>query len=130
MVIPSNDGFFGNDSGTAIEVLDTAGNFSFAGPIELSLTQAWDAGTEFNDGLGAAFSATPGTASDESNPIALHGGFGNFNNTNTADGTTINFANASASPALRISIAAVPEPSSLSLLCGVGLCSLVQRRRR
>lgn len=130
MIIPSNDGFFGNDLGTAIEVLDADGNFSFAGPIELTFAQAWDAGTELNDGLGAAFSANGGTSTDESNAIALHEGFGIFNDTNTADGSTINFGNASASPAFRISVTAVPEPSSLMLLGGFGVLGMIKRRRK
>jgi hypothetical protein len=131
MIIPSNDGFFGNDSGTAIEVLDADGNFSFSGPIELTFAQAWDAGTEVNDGLGAAFSATGGTSTDETNGIiALHEGFANFDNTDTADGSTINFGNASNSPVLRISVTAVPEPTSLVLLSGLGILGMIKRRRR
>lgn len=62
MIIPSNDGFFGNDSGTEFEVLDASGNFNFAGPIELTLNQLWDGGTELNNGLGAAFSMTGGSS--------------------------------------------------------------------
>ena len=129
MVIPSNDGFFGNDSGTAFEVLDAAGNFNFSGPIELTLAQLWDGGTELNNGLGAAFSATGGTATDTTDPIALHGGLDNFDGTNTADGTTINFANASASPVLRISISAVPEPGSMIALVALGGIVIARRRR-
>lgn len=130
MVIPSNDGFFGNDNGLGIEVLDSMGNFSFAGPIELSLAQLWDSGTELNNGLGAPFSAVGGTSTDESNAIALHGGLANFDGTSTADGTVINFANASASPVLRISITAVPEPGSISVLALLGGLVFARRRRK
>ena len=129
MIIPSNDGFFGNDSGTGIEVLDAGGNFNFAGPIELTLAQLWDAGTEANDGLGAAFSATGGTATDQTNAISLHGSLSHFDGTDTADGTTINFGNASGSPVLRINITAVPEPGSIAVLGLMGTL-LVTRRRR
>lgn len=130
MIIPSNDGFFGNDSGTQFEVLDAGGNFSFGTPVELTLSQLWDSGTELNDGLGAAFSATGGTDTSEANAIALHAGLDNFNGTDTADGTTIDFANASANPVLRISITSVPEPGSASVLLALGAMALLNRRRR
>ena len=129
MVIPSNDGFFGNDSGTAIEVLDASGNFSFAGPLDIGLANLWDSGTELNDGQGAAFSANGGTSTDTTDPIALHAGLDNFDGTSTAAGTTINFTNASGSPVLRLSVTAVPEPGSLALLGLAGTIGLLRRRR-
>ena len=130
MIIPSNDGFFGNDDGMGIQILDAMGDFSFAGPIELSLAELWDAGTELNDGLGAAFSATGGTATDEAMSIALHGGLNNFDGTGTAAGTTIDFGNASGSPVLRINVTAVPEPGSLVFIGLVGCVGMIRRNRR
>ena len=127
MIIPSNDGFFGNDAG--IEVLDASGNFNFGGPIELSLADLWDSGTELNDGLGAPFSTTGGTSTDEANAIALHGGLDNLDGTGTPDGTVINFANASASPVLRITVSAIPEPGSLTFIGVLGCVGLLRRRR-
>jgi len=129
MLIPSNDGFFGNDSGIAIEVLDGSGAFSFAGPIDFTLDQLWDAGTELNNGLGAAFSGNGGTDTTEANNIALHAGLNNFDGTTTADGSTINFANASASPVFRLTVTAVPEPSSLAVLGLLSTVGLIRRKR-
>lgn len=129
MIIPSNDGFFGNDGGMDIEVLDGSGNFSFAGPIDFTFADLWDAGTELNDAQGAAFSANGGTSTTESNPIAIHGGLGNFDGTDTASGSTINIANATASPVFRVTIRAVPEPSSLAIVGLFGLVGLVRRRQ-
>lgn len=130
MIIPSNDGFFGNDNGMGIEVLDSMGNFSFTGPIEFSLSDLYDAGTELNDGLGAPFSANGGTSTDESMDIALHGGLDNFDGTDTAAGTTINFANASSSPVLRLTVSAVPEPGCLAFVSLLGAVGLIRRNRR
>ncbi len=130
MLIPSNDGFFGNDDPMAIEVFGSNGVFSFAGPIELSLDQLWDAGSELNNGLGAAFSAVGGMSMEEMNLIALHGGLQNFDGTPTAAGTNINFNNASSNPVLRINISSVPEPSSLLFAGLLSGCGLLRRTKR
>ena len=130
MAIPSNDGFFGNDDGMGIEVLDAGGNFVFGSPLEFTFAQLWDAGTELNNGLGAAFSATGGTATDTADAIALHAGLDNFDGTNTAAGSTINFANANGSSALRLTLAAVPEPNSMFVVGLLGMVGLVRRSRR
>ena len=130
MVIPSNDGFFGNDDAMGIEVLDVNGNFVFGSPIELTFAQLWDSGTELNDGLGAPFSTNGGTSTDTDEAIALHAGLDIFDGTGTADGTTINFSNAADSPAFRISLTAVPEPSSLAVVGLLGMVGLVRRNRR
>jgi hypothetical protein len=130
MIIPSNDGFFGNAESTGIEVFDTAGQFSFTGPLTLSLGALWDAGTELNDGLGAPFSGNGGSGTPEANPIALHDGLANFDGTGTAAGTTINFGNASSSPVFRLNIVAVPEPSGIALCGLLGVFGLMRRTKR
>ncbi|MFK7769828.1 MAG: spondin domain-containing protein [Mariniblastus sp.] len=130
MVIPSNDGFFGNDDAMGIEVLDAGGNFVFGSPLEFTFAELWDSGTELNDGQGAAFSANGGTSTDTTDAIALHAGLGNFDGTGTAAGTTINFGNASASPAFRLTIAAVPEPNSLVVVGLLGMVGLARRNRK
>lgn len=129
MIIPSNDGFFGNGDQMGIEVFDTSGQFVFTGPLTLGLDALWDAGTELNDGLGAAFSTTPGIDTPEANPIGLHSGLANFDGTGTAAGTTINYGNAVDFPVLRINIALVPEPGSV-VACGIFVAGSVMRRRK
>ena len=62
MIIPSNDSFFGNDSGQAYQLLDSSGNFSGNFVLEFSLADLWDAGTEVKRWQGAAFSANGGTS--------------------------------------------------------------------
>lgn len=130
MIIPSNDSFFGNDNAMQFELLDASGVYNGDFTIELSLADLWDAGTEVNDGLGAPFSTNGGMSSDEGGVVTLGPDLSNFDGTDTAAGTTINFASASSSPVFRLSVSAVPEPSSVMLLgcCAVGL--VLRRRNR
>ena len=108
----------------------SAGQFSFTGPLTLSLGALWDAGTELNDGLGAPFSGNGGTDTPEANPIALHAGLANFDGTGTAAGSTINFDNASSSPVLRLNVVAIPEPSGIALCGLLGVFGLIRRSKR
>ncbi len=128
MLLPTNDGFFANDNPTGIEVLDASGDFSFGGPITLSFAQLWDSGSELNDGLGAPFSALGGTSTDTNENITLHTGLAAFNGTATGAGTTVDTANLS-DPIFRITVTAVPEPSSLALIV-LGVGGVATRRRR
>ncbi len=131
MVVPSNDAFFGNDDPMQQMVFHADG--SFAGPlvIEIRGGQVYDAGTEVNDGMGAAFSTLGGTDSDEGGTVAVHPGLGLFVGTMTADGTTIGSAIDASELVARITIAQVPEPATGALfvlgLLGIGL--LTTRRR-
>ena len=130
MVIPSNDGFIGNDDPQAIRLFDNAGNF--LGPVSFTLNGAniWDAGTEVNNPFGgAAFSANGGVSLSESLLVRLHPGLNDFLGTNTAAGTTLGSALNSGTPLFRISISSVPEPGSLVLLF-VGALAVLLRRRR
>ena len=125
MIIPTNDSFFANGNPLAVELLDASGTFTGDQVLEFSLADLWDAGTEENDTLGAPFSVNGGLASTDTvrGVVALGPDLSNVNGLETPAGTTINFDNASTSPVLRISIsaAAVPEPSSASVL---GLATL------
>ena len=96
MIIPSNDGFFGNENPLEFEVFDENGNFN--GPIEFVLTGAdlWDAGTEVNNASGAAGfsqgfdgSGSGPSTDDPTSTIGAHPGLENIIGIMTAAGTTI-----------------------------------------
>ena len=130
MIIPSNDGFFGNDSGTAYEVFDAGGNFNGDLTILLVGGDLWDAGTEVNDGQGAAFSTNGGTSTDENGVVMVHPGLGNFLGTGTAAGTTIGSIPGANTPVAQITISSVPEPASCGWLAAAAGAILLRRRRR
>lgn len=130
MIIPSNDSFFGNDDPMSFQLFDAGGNFNGPFVQEFTLADLWDSGTEVNDGLGAAFSTNGGTSTDQGGVVTAGPDLSNFDGTGTAAGTTIDFAAASASPVLRLSVSAVPEPSSVSLAGLLGGAVLLFRRRR
>lgn len=129
MVIPTNDAFFGN--GTAIEILDDNGVFTGNQTFTLGLADIWDAGTEVNDGEGAAFSTAGGISSDEGGVVTLGPDLSNLDGFATAAGTTVNFDSAASSPFLRVTIesVAVPEPTAISLMGVFGMLGLFRRQR-
>lgn len=128
MIIPSNDAFIGNDNPFAYELFTDDGVFTGLEPIEVTLDQVWDAGTELNDNLGAAFNAAGGTATDTTDGISLLGsGIDSLFGQSTAAGTV---TGNSFSPLLAtISVAAVPLPAGLPLLA-LGLAGLAGVRRK
>ena len=131
MIIPSNDAFIGNDNPMAYKVFESDGSFS--GPLTINVLggSIWDAGTELNDEMGAAFSALGGDSTDQGGVVAVHDGLDDFIGTGTANGETINLAFAADTPIARITVTQVPEPGSLGLLSmgALGLIGIARRRR-
>ena len=132
MVIPSNDTFIGNDNPFAYQVFDAAGNIndpSGTFTIQVFGSDLYDAGTEVNDTLGAAFSTIGGLSSDENGTVSILPDLSNFVGTSTPAGTTINDLIGTGELLATIEISVVPEPASAGLLLGSGML-LAWRRRR
>jgi hypothetical protein len=128
MIIPSNDGFIGNDNPEAYAIFDDTGTWAGLGPIEVTLADIWDAGTEVNDNLGAAFNTAGGTSTDEDGTIGLFGDLSVLFGQNTADGTTI--GSTLGSSLATITVASVPLPAGLPLLGSALLLAGLAGRRR
>ena len=75
MIIPSNDAFIGNDE--ALQLFDASGAFLGEQTIEIGGENVYDAGTEVNTELDAAFinQTGPNTGEDENGVVQLHEGF-------------------------------------------------------
>lgn len=133
MVIPSNDLFIGNDDPFAYEVFDARGAFSFAGPIRVTGGSVWDAGTEVNDGLGAAFSTGGGTATGTTDPIALAGDLSSLLGIDAPTGPITSVPGAGdllATVRVVEGVAPIPLPAGAPLLLlGLGALGLARRSR-
>ncbi|MGB7327795.1 MAG: spondin domain-containing protein [Rubripirellula sp.] len=92
MVIPSNDAFIANLNSQAYELFDRLGNFKGARQITIYGRDILDAGTEANDGLGAAFSTQGGVGTDENGVIRSHAGLDNFIGTGLPTGENLDSA--------------------------------------
>ena len=116
MVIPSNDAFIGNDDPLAFELFDAMGAFVGPASVDVLGSHIYDAGTEVNDTMGAAFSTVGGVSTDEGGVVHVHPGLDNFIGTGTAAGTTIGSAPGRDDVVARIRFTIVPEPATLGLL--------------
>lgn len=77
MIIPSNDAFIGNSNPKAIELFDAAGDFKGKKIITILGSMVWDAGTELNTEMDAAFinQTDANTGMTTMCPISQHPGF-------------------------------------------------------
>lgn len=77
MLIPSNDAFIANDAPQMIELFDAAGTFQGRQTFSILGTEVWDAGTELNNEMDAAFlsQTAPDTGVTTADPVQSHPGF-------------------------------------------------------
>ena len=128
MIIPSNDLFIGNND--AIELFDENGNFLGNQTINVTEASVYDAGTEVNNNLGAAFNSAGGADTDENGVVTLAGSsaLNLLTGQTGANGVTIG-----ASPVsllATITISEVPLPAgSLLLLSALGMGGIAARRK-
>ncbi|MEM6688595.1 MAG: spondin domain-containing protein [Planctomycetota bacterium] len=148
MLLPSNDWFLSNDITSGFDI----SGLSVGNPLTFTLDRLYDAGTEVND---FAFAPPPNQAFDPSLPVSMPPGGLDENGTVTflgtiqSDGTlassgspiisdpTDPFGDFAGVPSgfspglssLRITVTAVPEPSSLAVI-GLMAGGAVLRRRR
>lgn len=118
MVVPSNDYFIGNDSPTAIELFDAAGNFT-GNDVIVTADQIWNAGTEVDDPAnGPAFvagqDATVGAA--EGGIVSPDEDLSIFSGVATPAGYEFTAIPAGNADVARLSFSVVPEPSGIFLI--------------
>lgn len=83
MVVPSNDAFIGNHDPHAIELFDAAGQFKGKKIVTVLGSMVWDAGTELNNEMDAAFlnQTDPNTGVTTHCPVTPHPGhIGSYGN--------------------------------------------------
>ena len=143
MLIPSNDVYFANGNPQSLELFDAAGNFNGTQTIDILGNNLWDAGTELTDSNFAAFVAgANGAGGTDENGVAdlfdTQGEFDAFNaefvnnGLTTPAGTSITTNLSANSTIARITITAIPEPSSIAILglAGIAGLGMVRRRRK
>ncbi|MBX2855101.1 MAG: spondin domain-containing protein [Rhodobacteraceae bacterium] len=86
MILPSNDAFIG--TGTAFELFDENGRFAGEQNFDIDGERVYDAGTEVNTELDAAFlnQTAPNTGVDENGVITRHPGFNGSEGNPVGDG--------------------------------------------
>jgi len=132
MVVPSNDYFIGNDSGTQYRVFDDQGNF-LPTVIEQRGRDIWDAGSEVDGAFGAAF--LQGSNNDDRIPDdgVVEFDFQDlsiFNGLTTAAGYTFDSQLTADGVFYRITISEIPAPGTAGALAMGGLLALRRRRTR
>jgi len=145
MVIPSNDAFIGNGDPMAIELFDSSGRFLGPRTIMVAGSMVWDAGTEENTEMDAAFinqAAGNTGVTTVGGTVQLHEGFIGSQNGPSGEaiilggsnGLGANFDAVAADftrdghQVARITI--VPEPATGLVVIGIALCGCLTRNRR
>ncbi|MEO1550331.1 MAG: spondin domain-containing protein [Pseudomonadota bacterium] len=129
MVIPSNDNFIGNDDPLAYRLFDATGMLTALNLITVTADSVWDAGTEANNGFGAAFSSMGGTATETDEGIALQGDLSFLASIATPPGVSVNTTPSGQEALATISFAPTPVPLpaglplSLVALAALGLAA-------
>ncbi|MDQ8186703.1 spondin domain-containing protein [Pelagicoccus sp. SDUM812002] len=111
MLLPSNDAFFGNADPMQYDLFDSYGNFKGYQEIALFGSSIWDAGTELNDFMGAAFSPLGGLSTDTLDAVSLLGqsGLNEFKGAALATGGNLSSSLMAGDQVARISIQQVPD---------------------
>lgn len=133
MIIPSNDTFIGSLSPTAYQLFDDMGKFVFRDAISVLIGDAWDGGTEADDGNGAAFAPPTGTASTVTDTaISRLSNLDFLIGRPTAAGGLVQSASGTlATISFREVVAPVPLPAGLPLLmAGLGALGFLRRHAR
>jgi len=145
MVIPSNDAFIGNDDQLGHAIFDSAGNYNGDQSFIILGSNVYDAGTEINNEMDAAFlnQMAANTGLDENGVVHAHNGYLNsFGNpagiANILGGTNgagffFDPANADFSlpgfQVARLTISHVPEPGTFMMM-GLGIVGLGLARNK
>lgn len=131
MVIPSNDTFIGNDNAMAYELFDDLGNFVFNDTIRVYADEAWDAGTEADDGNGAAFAPPTGTdATATDDFITALGDLDFLFGRPQAPGGTVQSTSGLLASISFTQVAEVPLPAGFPMLAAaLGVFGFMRRRK-
>ncbi len=133
--VSSNDYFIGNDSPTAHRLFDSSGNLLISA-LGLRASDLWDAGSETNDALAAAFLVGGANALRTAEKGVVESDFAGlaaFNGLTTAAGYVLNSTLSANTDIYRISFAAtgVPVPASGALIAlGMLPMACMARRRQ
>ncbi|MEO0529757.1 MAG: spondin domain-containing protein [Planctomycetota bacterium] len=137
MLVPTNDTFIGNGDPFALQIFNGAGDLidengmlTSERVIQIFDTSIYDAGTELNDGVGAAFTqGVDGTLGNEENGVVTLGSdLSAFIGATDVTGRVINDGIAPGELLATISISIVPEPTT-AVLMTASVIGVAFRRR-